>query len=137
MIGLLTGGSISLGWALVAGRKRVPRPAAGKTAFRTDALTRRIVADDASGAHVESSETACWIPNLYETTQTRCVPGCETGDSMPTRRSATSRHGKYCDAGLLASTKVSNVNRTRRGTRTQRPSGREKTRGRTRSESAR
>ena len=34
MIGLSTRGSISLGWALVAGRKRVPRPAAGKTALR-------------------------------------------------------------------------------------------------------
>jgi len=31
MIGLSTSGSISLGWALVAGRKRVPRPAAGNT----------------------------------------------------------------------------------------------------------
>src|SRR5437764_8525340 len=35
MIGLSTSGSISLGWALVAGRNRVPRPAAGKTALRT------------------------------------------------------------------------------------------------------
>src|SRR5438270_11864409 len=35
MMGLSTSGSISLGCALVAGRKRVPRPAAGKTAFRT------------------------------------------------------------------------------------------------------
>src|SRR3954470_9208369 len=35
MMGLSTMGSISLGWALVAGRKRVPRPAAGKTALRT------------------------------------------------------------------------------------------------------
>src|SRR5262245_61224431 len=34
MIGLSTRGSISLGWALVAGRKRVPRPAAGNTALR-------------------------------------------------------------------------------------------------------
>src|SRR5258705_4081477 len=34
MIGLSTRGSISLGWALVAGRKRVPSPAAGNTAFR-------------------------------------------------------------------------------------------------------
>src|SRR5258708_2328097 len=34
MIGLSTRGSISFGWALVAGRKRVPRPAAGNTAFR-------------------------------------------------------------------------------------------------------
>src|SRR5688572_13339153 len=35
MIGLSTSGSISLGCALVAGRKRVPQPAAGKTALRT------------------------------------------------------------------------------------------------------
>ena len=34
MIGLSTSGSISFGCALVAGRKRVPRPAAGKTALR-------------------------------------------------------------------------------------------------------
>src|SRR5579863_6652681 len=32
--GLSTMGSISLGLALVAGRKRVPRPATGKTALR-------------------------------------------------------------------------------------------------------
>src|SRR5947209_17322744 len=38
MIGLSTMGSISLGWALVAGRKRVPRPAAGNTALRTGLL---------------------------------------------------------------------------------------------------
>src|SRR5712691_2650223 len=35
MRGLSTSDSISLGWALVAGRKRVPRPAAGNTALRT------------------------------------------------------------------------------------------------------
>src|SRR5580765_3531829 len=35
MMGLSTNGSISLGCALVAGRKRVPRPAAGNTALRT------------------------------------------------------------------------------------------------------
>src|SRR5437660_1230301 len=35
MMGLSTRGSISFGCALVAGRKRVPRPAAGKTALRT------------------------------------------------------------------------------------------------------
>src|SRR3989442_11241368 len=35
MVGLSTSGSISLGWALVAGRNRVPRPAAGNTPLRT------------------------------------------------------------------------------------------------------
>src|SRR5512134_3936637 len=34
MIGLSTSGSISFGCALVAGRKRVPSPAAGNTALR-------------------------------------------------------------------------------------------------------
>src|ERR671923_2534842 len=43
MIGLSTSGSISLGCALVAGRKRVPQPAAGKTAFRTRIDPRRAV----------------------------------------------------------------------------------------------
>ena len=33
--GVSISGSISLGTALVAGRNRVPRPAAGMTAFRT------------------------------------------------------------------------------------------------------
>ena len=33
IVGLLYTGNISLGCALVAGRKRVPRPAAGITAF--------------------------------------------------------------------------------------------------------
>src|SRR5574341_2016328 len=35
MVGLSTRGSISFGWALVAGRNRVPSPAAGNTPFRT------------------------------------------------------------------------------------------------------
>ncbi len=33
--GLSTTGSISFGWLFVAGRNRVPRPAAGMTAFLT------------------------------------------------------------------------------------------------------
>src|SRR5271166_4048927 len=44
MRGLSTSGSISLGCALVAGRNRVPRPAAGKTAFRTFAIIALILA---------------------------------------------------------------------------------------------
>src|ERR671924_2335260 len=35
IVGLSTTGSISLGWAFVAGRNRVPSPAAGKTPLRT------------------------------------------------------------------------------------------------------
>src|SRR5450755_3741463 len=41
MMGLSTSGSISFGWALVAGRKRVPNPAAGKIALRTLRILRR------------------------------------------------------------------------------------------------
>src|SRR5579863_2702854 len=43
MSGLSTTGSISLGCAFVAGRKRVPRPAAGKTALRTRFVLSGIV----------------------------------------------------------------------------------------------
>src|SRR5688572_13026701 len=39
IVGLSTSGSISFGCAFVAGRKRVPRPAAGKTALRIFTLT--------------------------------------------------------------------------------------------------
>src|SRR5271156_4899147 len=44
MRGLSTSGNISLGCALVAGKNRVPRPAAGKTAFRTFAIIDLILA---------------------------------------------------------------------------------------------
>jgi hypothetical protein len=40
MIGLSTTGSISFGCALVAGKKRVPNPAAGNTALRTFIVMR-------------------------------------------------------------------------------------------------
>src|SRR3954463_8693725 len=53
MMGLSTSGSISLGMALVAGRKRVPRPAAGKTALRTFMGGMR--------ASLSVRETACYI----------------------------------------------------------------------------
>src|SRR5688572_21286350 len=50
MVGLSTSGSISLGWALVAGRNRVPRPAAGKTALRT--FMGRLLSGGADGGPV-------------------------------------------------------------------------------------
>src|SRR5271169_6777399 len=43
MSGLSTIGSISFGIALVAGRKRVPSPATGKTALRTSFMRRLAV----------------------------------------------------------------------------------------------
>ena len=47
MAGLSTTGSISLGCALVAGRNRVPRPAAGITALRDHARAPYREADGA------------------------------------------------------------------------------------------
>src|SRR5713101_8523020 len=43
MTGLSTTGSISLGTALEAGRKRVPRPAAGITALRTRVTNEQLL----------------------------------------------------------------------------------------------
>ena len=43
--GLSTTGSISLGLALVAGRKRVPRPATGNTAVRITGLDVDFITD--------------------------------------------------------------------------------------------
>src|SRR5579864_2688696 len=45
MSGLSTTGSISFGLALVAGRKRVPRPATGNTAVRMADLTLLLIAN--------------------------------------------------------------------------------------------
>src|SRR3954466_8965428 len=54
MVGLSTSGSISLGCALVAGRNRVPRPAAGKTALRT--FIERLLSSGAEGRPVLAVE---------------------------------------------------------------------------------
>ena len=54
MAGLSTTGSISFGCALVAGRNRVPRPAAGMTALRTWVMARRFYSL-ASGVNERSS----------------------------------------------------------------------------------
>src|SRR5437762_5020036 len=43
MMGRSTRGIISLGIALVAGRKRVPKPAAGRTAFLTRTVIRSLL----------------------------------------------------------------------------------------------
>src|SRR5437762_11145509 len=81
MIGLSTRGSISLGWALVAGRKRVPSPAAGKTALRTFAfisqLFYRLAADTrAINGPIETIkqiEIIDWIADLPGFTLVLCV----------------------------------------------------------------
>src|SRR5437588_8236327 len=70
MMGLSTSGNISLGWALVAGRKRVPNPAAGKIALRTFIFILlsfsfpgfpRFVADDS--CHVRPPCALCAPPS--------------------------------------------------------------------------
>src|SRR4051795_10054401 len=59
--GLSTTGSISLGCALVAGRKRVPSPAAGMTALRTlMRLTVRIAGPAAILWHSHHSSANAW-----------------------------------------------------------------------------
>src|ERR1700737_5302903 len=54
MVGLSTKGSISFGWALVTGKKRVPRPAAGKMALRTRPV---VIEDNLNGEHLRSHKT--------------------------------------------------------------------------------
>src|SRR5690242_8532595 len=55
IVGLSTSGNISLGCAFVAGRNRVPRPAAGNTPLRTrmDMTTPRSHADRGEARAVE------------------------------------------------------------------------------------
>src|SRR5579862_1456241 len=60
MIGLSTSGSISFGCALVAGRNRVPRPAAGNTAFRTG-----VTADIVAGGAANIQWTDAMIDPIY------------------------------------------------------------------------
>src|SRR5215469_1276347 len=61
MSGLSTNGSISLGCALVAGRNRVPSPAAGKTALRTFGIIRTIVS---GGLELAEQIGACYLEGI-------------------------------------------------------------------------
>ena len=86
MMGLSTSGSISLGWALVAGRKRVPSPAAGKTAFlifcmAADASTTpslpilRVALAAGTPATLERPPSwACYPPDSIEGVKHRAGP---------------------------------------------------------------
>src|SRR6185369_11017567 len=58
MIGRSTSGIISLGMALVAGRKRVPKPAAGRTAFLTRTVIRYLLERVASRRSAGESQAA-------------------------------------------------------------------------------
>src|SRR5204863_1204437 len=80
MTGLSTSGSISLGCALVAGRKRVPQPAAGKTAFRTRIEPRAALLSASAGRRSSTdADGGCVAPQ---------GPGQYTGRSGFSRRAA-------------------------------------------------
>jgi len=63
---LSTNGSISLGCAFVAGRNRVPSPAAGKTALRTFGIIRTIVRGDSELAEKFGGRKLEWIVGQRE-----------------------------------------------------------------------
>src|SRR5579884_3164564 len=58
MMGLSTSGNISFGWAFVAGKKRVPNPAAGNTALRTLIFMRLTSPGSQDGTVVTQHELA-------------------------------------------------------------------------------
>src|SRR5205085_2401494 len=112
MIGLSTMGSISFGWALVAGRKRVPSPAAGNTALRTLAgitfqcgargriLARRIVFLLALcyGLILGKNRTMAYViaEPCIGTKDTACVDACPVDCIHPKKDEPA-----YADAELL------------------------------------
>ena len=92
MIGLSTSGSISLGCALVAGRNRVPRPAAGKTALRTIGTRSHrsridVPRNDTNGRRGTHARSGL-RPRSH---RGRSAPACAIAASIPTRRSRRSR----------------------------------------------
>src|SRR5271170_2305093 len=78
--GLSTSGSISLGWALVAGRNRVPKPAAGNTALRTFGIIRTIVSSAPVNHAVRYNENLLMAYVIAEpcigTKDTACIDAC-------------------------------------------------------------
>src|SRR6185436_16073423 len=93
MVGLSTRGSISLGWALVAGRKRVPRPAAGKTALRT------FIETDDTRASEERKRVRPTAPRRG------CGPGCRasrSGTRGCARSESTIAPANTCGRSLIA-----------------------------------
>src|ERR1051326_5419461 len=87
MIGLSTSGSISLGWALVAGKKRVPRPAAGKTALRAFMVVRRVsrgcpAALGTDNCKWSGSSLAYWFEGSLKKREQRVRSGCEESENQ-------------------------------------------------------
>src|SRR6185312_12960410 len=75
IMGLSTSGSISLGCALVAGRKRVPSPAAGNTALRTLRMMAGGIVDDRSDSN-KGDGRDCRPPALPRLTSLSPACGC-------------------------------------------------------------
>src|ERR1035438_7934101 len=76
--GLSTTGSISLGVPFVAGRKRVPRPAAGTTAFVTAPVSGMLVTLAAA-----VGRTPRGLPNLGGCVMDRDLPGAPGAPGVP------------------------------------------------------
>src|SRR5439155_26962443 len=65
MMGLSTSGSTSLGCALVAGSNRVPRPAAGNTAFRPTVPTTGLYNQSAASCQLAAQGPASARPRRH------------------------------------------------------------------------
>src|SRR4029077_14744617 len=115
MMGLSTSGSISLGWALVAGRKRVPRPAAGNTALRTFMVMGAFVGCPSLvlvvGQALPGSDHCNWSLHTYAMSSGMKELGCRfTPGELLTRKSKAPPYRTQRDkvglpvvTGLLAS----------------------------------
>ena len=102
MIGLSTSGSISFGCALVAGRNRVPRPAAGKTTLRTDDFTRVILLGGQSyavGARTVAYNFTMLDPLTCAITRKTSARAAEPRPGRRGRCSSSSRRSKRDAAG--------------------------------------
>src|SRR5205807_6935241 len=84
MAGLSTRGSISLGWALVAGRKRVPNPAAGMTALRTAGF---IGVRSSAAPHRRPPTRLCFLHPVAATLLGAVEGGVGGGDELGRRES--------------------------------------------------
>src|SRR3569832_1751665 len=93
MRGLSTRGSISLGCALVAGRKRVPKPAAGNTAFLTLGIIDLIVGKDACRCALFPVKRVCRVRAQARSRASAVSARLYAPDGRPARGSRLSLSG--------------------------------------------
>src|SRR6187402_1005920 len=107
MIGLSTSGSISFGCALVAGRNRVPRPAAGNTALRTT-VTKGILTEvsDDPGA------TDFWfLPGIYNGARGSMIDPTYVREHLEEVRQGLANRGLDPDQALSRLTELDTLRR--------------------------